>query len=162
MKTNGTTTLERSESVRAELVHILDQMLAVDEKITVRAITRRHSALKHASTITRNPHLMSLVTEHQKRQTELRVWAERLPKRSNSQIASQLAAKDTRISELETQIAILRVTVIGLIRAAGELGGTSKFVKLFRGYEQVMSTLQQIGAWSGAEVTEFSKRRPKL
>jgi hypothetical protein len=72
--------------------------------------------------------------------------------RSRNQLARQLAQKDARIAELERQLEILRVSHIAMMRAVGELGGTSKLLKMYEGYREFRGELQRLGLLDTAEV----------
>ncbi len=146
------------EATDSEMVRILDELLEADENITARAVTRKHSSIKHASTITRHAGRSELLAHYQARQREFRAWLKRLPKRSSVKIASEMSQKDVRIAELERQIEVLRVSHVAMIRAVGELGGVSKWLKLFESCQDTKETLKRIGAMPAAQVVEIGKK----
>jgi len=91
-----------------EMVRILQEMLDSNERITARAVARKHPVLKHASSITRSSERSNLLSRFQSQQDHYREWQERMPKRSREQLADQLAQKDSRIAELERQVDLTR------------------------------------------------------
>jgi hypothetical protein len=143
----------------SELVRILESMLNADETISARAVARRHSSIKHASTITRHNGRSGLVAHYRARQREFRVWLNRLPKRSTAKIALQMAEKDVKIAELERQVEALRISHLALIRAVGELGGVSKWLKFFENFAEVKETLQELRAMPASEIRELQTMR---
>lgn len=50
---------------------------------------------------------------------------------STAQLVADLAARESRITELEEQVSLLTASHIALIREAGELGGFRKWMELF-------------------------------
>ena len=139
------------------LVHILEQMLEADETISARAVARKHPKLKHASSFTRNYGRTSLLAKYQADQKRFRMMRGRLPKRSNDQIAAEISLKDARITELERQVEILRVSHIAMIRAVGELGGISKLLKLYDGYRGVKNELDRLGLLTHSEMISIQR-----
>jgi hypothetical protein len=135
-----------------EMERILEEMLAADETITARSAARRHPDIKHASSITRISVRSDLLAQYQKRQKQFREWQHRMPKRSDDQIAAQLAQKDSRIAELERQMEILRVSHLAIIQTVGEMGGISKLLKLYEGYRGVRNELDRMGVLPRCEV----------
>jgi hypothetical protein len=124
---------------------ILQQMLEDDETITARALARKHPAIKHASSVTRSQVRSNLLARYQERQNQFREWQDRMPKRSCDQLTAQLAQKDRRIAELDRRVEVLCVSHLIMVRVVGELGGTSKLLKLYEGYRNVRSELERMG-----------------
>jgi len=141
-----------ADDTDTEMVRILDEMLEADERITARAVARKHPSIRHASSITRSPSRSELLTRYQEQQRQLRSWQARMPKRSRDQVAAQLAQKDSRIAELERQIEILRVSHLAMIRTVGELGGIGKLLKLYEGCQAIRRELGKLGVLPQAEV----------
>jgi len=135
-----------------EMVRILQEMLDSNERITARAVARKHPVLKHASSITRSSERSNLLSRFQSQQDHYREWQERMPKRSREQLADQLAQKDSRIAELERQVEVLRVSHMAMIRTVGELGGMGKLLKLYEGYREVRSELDKMAVLPRGEV----------
>lgn len=144
-----------SHEADPELVRILEEMLNNDETITARAVARKHPAIKHASSITRIPLRSNLLTRYQDRQNQFREWQRRTPKRSRDQLAAQLGQRDSRIAELEHQVEVLRHFLLAMIRAVGELGGTSKWLQLYANFREVRNELNKLGVWPQAEVKQI-------
>lgn len=113
------------------LKNILEELLDNDTTITAREITRHHPTLKHASTITRSIERRSLLKEYQDKQKYFRKHISNSKKQNQSKLALQLAEKDKKIAELEKQIQILTASHIAMLKAVGEIGGVSAWVKFF-------------------------------
>jgi hypothetical protein len=143
-----------------EMARILEDMLEADQTITARAVARRHPGIGHASSITRIPVRSELLARYQELQNQFREWQHRMPKRSRQQIATQLAQKDVRISELERQVEILCISHVAMIRAVGEQGGTSKWLKLYADYRPVRDELNRLGVLPQADVKQFRLPQP--
>jgi hypothetical protein len=143
----------------AEMVRILQHMLESDETITARGVARRHPSVQHASSITRHENRSELLARYQAMQNERRAWLKRLPKHSQAETASQLANKDLRISELERQIEILRVSHLAMMRAVGEMGGVSKWLRYFEDCREAREELKRLGLLPTAEVTTMGKAK---
>jgi hypothetical protein len=141
-----------------EMLQILTDMLESDETITARAVARKHPKLSHASSITRSESRSRLLEEFQGKQKQYRRISANAPRRSRDQLARQLAHKDARIGELERQIEILRCSHIAMMRAVGELGGTSKLLKMYESYREFRGELQRLGLLGSAEVKPFAAK----
>lgn len=123
------------------LIEILEGLLERNEDITARAVARLHPAIGHASTITRSPARSALVGQFQTKQQEIRKHLGRQTKRSKESIAAELATKDQRIAELEKQVDILRASHLAMIRAVGEMGGMSKWMKFYENFKEIRNQL---------------------
>lgn len=119
------------------------------------SVARKHPGIKHASSITRNPDRSDLLARYQERQNQFREWQQRMPKRSRDQLAAQLAQKDVRIAELEHRIEVLRISHLAMIRAVGELGGISKWLKLYADFREVRNELSKLSVMPQADVKQF-------
>lgn len=146
---------KHTDDADPEMERILEAMLEADETITARAVSRKHSAIKHASSVTRSQVRSELLARYLERQKERREWQQRAPKRSRDQLAAQLAQKDSRIAKLERQVEILRVSHLAMIRTVGELGGISKLLKLYEGCRELRTELDRIGLLPKCEVKHF-------
>ncbi len=135
------TRTDAKDQVDATLVRILEELLERDENITARAVARLHPEIGHASTITRSPPRSALVARYQVRQQEIRNHLGRMSKRSKDKIAFDLSAKDQRIAELERQVDILRASHVAMLRAVGELGGMSLWMKFFERFKEIRDEL---------------------
>ena len=138
-----------------EMAQILEVMLEADETITARAVARKHPKLSHASSITRSPSRMLLLTQYQEKQKKFREWRARAPKRSRDQLVAQLAQEHARIAELERQVKILQISHLAMIHTVGELGGMSKLLKVYEGYREVKTELDRLYALPRGEVKLF-------
>ncbi len=123
------------------LKNILEELLNNDTTITAREITRHHPTLKHASTITRSIERRNLLKEYQDKQKYFRKHINNSKKQSQSKLALQLAEKDKKIVELEKQIQILTASHIAMLKAIGEVGGMSAWVKFFEESKDIKSYL---------------------
>ncbi len=137
------------------LAQILDGLLQRDENITARAVARLHPHIRHASTITRNPSRSDLLAQYQSKQLDIRKHLGRLNKRSKESTAVELSSKDQRIAELERQVDLLRASHVAMIRAVGELGGMSKWMKFFEKYKGVRDQLRELNALPAKDVAEL-------
>jgi hypothetical protein len=140
--------MQTDPGVDNEMRHVLDELLAQDEDITARAVARLHPRINAASSITRSPLRSQLLSDYQQRQTEFRRWGGRLKKMSGAAASEALASRDTRIAELEAQIALLTASHVAMIRAVGELGGFSKWAAFFEHFKDTREQLMQLGALS--------------
>ena len=139
-----------------EMATILEAMLEADETITARAVARKHSSLGHASSITRNTERRRMLEVHQEQQRQRREWVERAPKRSRDHLVAQLAAKDSRIAELERQVEVLRISHLAMIRTVGELGGVSKLMKFYASFREIRDQLCRLQVLPHGEVRPFA------
>ena len=125
---------------------ILDAMLANDEDITARAVTRLHPSIKAASSITRNEARSLLLAQYQERQTEYRRWRGRVGKQSGADTAAALEQKEYRIVELEQNTQFLIASHLAMLRAVGAMGGFSKWAQFYEQYRDVRDKLAELGA----------------
>lgn len=139
------------------LIRILDDLLQRDEDITARAAARLHPKIGHASTITRNPSRADLLAQYQAKQQDIRKHLGRLTKRSKEATAAELTSKDQRIAELERQVDLLRSSHLAMIRAVGELGGMSKWMKFYEGFRDARDHLYKLEAVPLAETIDLPK-----
>lgn len=123
-------------SLDEALKAVLSDMLARDEDITARAAARLHPTLKAASSITRSNSRSALLAQYQRQQKQYRQRSIRAGKRSTVHLVADLAARESRIAELEEQVSLLTASHIALIREAGELGGFRKWLELFEKLEK--------------------------
>ena len=84
----------------------------------------------------------------------------RISKHSRSQTASKLADKELRIVQLEKQLEILMVSHLALIRAVGEMGGVSRWLKFFEDYREARE-LKRLGLFPSAEITIIANSKVK-
>lgn len=124
-------------SIDEALKAVLGDMLARDDDITARAAARLHPTLKAASSITRSNSRSALLAQYQRQQEQYRQWSTRAGKRSTVHLVADLAARESRIADLEEHISLLTASHIALIREAGELGGFRKWLELFEKIEKI-------------------------
>ncbi len=149
----------RSEQGDTEMLRVLREMLEADETITARAVASRHPHIQYASSITRHSGRRELLARYQAIQDERRGWLKRISKHSRSQTASQMADKDLRIGELEKQIEILRTSHLALIRAVGEMGGMSRWLRFFENYREAREELKALGLLPQTEITMIARSK---
>lgn len=135
------------------LVQILEELLQKNVNITAREVARLHPHIGHASTITRNPNRSEVLALYQTKQKEIRGHLGRLGKRSKESTAAELANKDLRIAELEKQVELLQSSHLAMIRAVGELGGMSKWMRFFENYKEARDLLYQMNVLPDAEIS---------
>lgn len=146
----------------AEMVRILKEMLESDETITARAAARKHPSIQHASSITRHEARSLLLDQYQAMQNERRAWLQRLPKYSRAKAASEMADKDRHIAELQKQVEFLRISHVAMIRAVGELGGMSKWLRFFESYREIRDELKKLAALPVSEVKMIDSSKAEL
>jgi 16S rRNA G527 N7-methylase RsmG len=137
------------------MVKVLEQLLAEDTDITARAVARLHPSLAAASSITRNPMRMALLSKYQEQLAERRRWRGRVSHMSGAEQSITLAAKDARIAELEATVQLLTGSHVAMLRAVGELGGFSKWAKFYADYSAVRDKLSSLGALPTSTVHPF-------
>lgn len=144
-----------------EMRQVLDDLLARDEDITARAVARLHPRISAASSITRSAERSRLLEQYQQRQMEFRRWRGRSGKLSGAAAAGALAERDLRITELESQVALLTASHVAMIRAVGELGGFSKWSQFYESFQASRDKLVQLGALPSAEMKSFKEFKGK-
>lgn len=146
----------------ATLIRILEELLERDENITARAVARLHPEIGHASTITRSSGRAKLLAQYQAKQKEIRNHLGRQTKRSKEKVAAELASKDLRIAELERQVDVLRASHLAMLRAVGELGGMSKWMKFFENYGAIRNELNELNAIPETDISSMSTLRSTM
>lgn len=147
-----TKTKNNEPSADDTMVIILEQLLAEDADITARAVARLHPSLKAASSITRSPVRMDLLSKYQEQQGRYRRWKGRVPRMSGTEQSAALAARDARIAELEATVQLLTASHVAMLRTVGELGGFSKWTKFYEDYSAVRDSLDALGALPNSTV----------
>ncbi|MGF7001565.1 hypothetical protein [Paraburkholderia sp. GAS32] len=140
---------------------ILEALLADDEDITARAVARLHPSINAASSITRSEARSTLLAEYRQRQAAYRRWRGRVGKRSGADTAASLTDKDIRIAELEATVQLLTASHLAMLRAVGELGGFSKWVRFYAQYRDARDKLAQLGAIPEAAISPMPEESPK-
>lgn len=141
------------------MVKVLEELLAEDVDITARAVARLHPALKAASSITRSPMRMELLSKYKERQASYRRWNGRTKRMSGTEQSAVLAARDTRIAELEAAVQLLTASHVAMLRVVGELGGFSKWAKFYQNYSSVRDQLGSLGALPSSSVHPLVSRQ---
>jgi hypothetical protein len=129
-----------------ELELILQSLLDEDMDITAREVARRHSALSSASTITRQSTRRQLVEHYQMKQRDMRVWQERLRKRSKGQTAELVSTQEANISKLDQSVRVLVAGHISLIAAVAQVGGMGKLAKFYERFREIRDQLSDLNA----------------
>lgn len=101
-----------NESTDDAMVKVLEQLLAEDTDITARAVARLHPSLAAASSITRNPTRMALLSKYREQQATYRRWKGRVSHLSGADQSTALAAKNARIAELEAKVQLLTACML--------------------------------------------------
>jgi len=133
-------------SVDENMERVLQQMLDNNENITARGVVNKLECLKAASSITRNPRRVALLTVFQERQREFRKWQGRVGKTSKENVAQALAARESKIADLQRQVDLLTASHIAMIRVVGELGGYAKWAEFFESYQSIHDALLSMKA----------------
>ncbi|HVI90619.1 MAG TPA: hypothetical protein VM659_20130 [Dongiaceae bacterium] len=135
-----------------EMLTALDGMLRSNEKITARSVVRNVVSLGAASSITRDSVRSGYLEEYQVRQAAIQKHQRGLEKEVRGKAAELLARKDAEIAQLKHQISLLTASHVALVRAAGEVGGTKAWKRLFDGYSKSIDELKELGALPAAEI----------
>jgi len=138
------------------MVQVLEQLLSEDVDITARAVARLHPSLKAASSITRSPMRMELLSKYQEQQARYRQWKGRVSRMSGTEQSAALAARDARVAELEATVQLLTASHVALLRTVGELGGFSKWTKFYGDYSSVRDKLSALAALPASTVHPFA------
>ncbi len=145
----------------ASLEEILAELLEQDVDITAREVARRHPTIKHASTVTRNASRRRLLEAYQRRQGELRAWLKRSKERSQKTLVEDLAKRDLQIQELERKIKVLQISCIAMVRVVASLGGMSKLLKFYEGYQTLKNELLRMGLLPESPILQFPSEHPR-
>jgi hypothetical protein len=144
-----------------EMRQVLDELLARDEDIAARAVARLHPSINAASSITRSSERSRLLLQYQERQAEFRRWRGRPNKLSGAAAANALAERDVRITELESQVALLTASHLAMIRAVGEMGGFSRWAQFFDSFRTSRDHLIQFGTLPETKIESFNQQKTK-
>jgi hypothetical protein len=121
-------------------------MLAHDDDIAARAITRIHTTIKNASDLTRHVGRRALLEEYQAKQAEIRRFAGRVRNKGSAIAAINLQVFDERIKELEANEDARIASHVAMIVAMAELGGTEKLQQYYKQYSRIRDHLARQGA----------------
>jgi sugar-specific transcriptional regulator TrmB len=138
--------------LESELGAILEQLLEANETISLRAITARHKTIRHASTISRSKRRMAIVSHYQDLQRQRRKWINSASKQSPEKLSAALAERDAKIKRLEKEVQTLRVSHVAMMRAVGEMGGISKWLRFFQDFSDIKQTLTELDVYPPTQV----------
>ncbi|MCK5644988.1 MAG: hypothetical protein KAJ19_29580, partial [Gammaproteobacteria bacterium] len=139
----------------ARMKVVCEEMINEDVTLTLRAVSRR--LVISASVLSRDETRQSILSDAQNKQQRLRAWHKKLPKQSRAADAKALAAKDTKITELEGQKQLLIASHKAMIMAIGEVGGMRAWKRFFDEYQHVLEELNVMGAIPSADIKPFNK-----
>ena len=152
---NKLNNIEENAAQEGELINILEDMLNDDITISARAVANRHTQIKSASSFTRHPDRLALISKYQERQSQHRTWQKRLGKTSSEKVNQLLATKDEKICELEMKNKLLITSHIAMLKAVGEMGGFAKWSELFKDFQQVRKLLLEMKAMPSADIHQL-------
>jgi hypothetical protein len=73
-----------------------------------------------------------------------------------------MADKDRHIAELQKQVEFLRISHVAMIRAVGELGGMSKWLRFFESYREIRDELKKLTPLPVSEVKMIDSPKAEL
>lgn len=129
-----------------ELTAVLEGLLARNEDITARAISRLHSSVKDASGITRHPERRQLLELYQGRQKELRKVLGQVQRSGTAIAADKLQQALERVRDLEANEEARVASHLAMIHAVAELGGTAKLQRFYKQYAEIRDRLAREGS----------------
>lgn len=135
-----------SDPTHAELIAILESLLARDEDVTARAAARLHPSIREASSLIRNPERRALLDQYQEKQKGLRTAVRRVAHSGTTEAAIKLKASADRVQELEANEAARVASHVAMIRAMAELGGTAKLQSFYSNYSEIRDALAREGS----------------
>jgi len=135
-----------------ELTSVLEGLLARNEDVTARAVTRLHTSIRDASGITRHPERRQLLEQYQARQKELRKVLGQVQKSGTAIAADKLQQALERVRELEANEAARVASHLAMIHAVAELGGTAKLQRFYKQYADIRDRLAREGSLPAAFV----------
>lgn len=129
-----------------ELTSVLEGLLARNEDVSARAVTRLHSSIRDASGITRHPERRQLLEQYQARQKELRKVLGQVQKSGTAIAADKLQQALERVRELEANEAARVASHLAMIHAVAEIGGTAKLQRFYKQYAEIRDRLAREGS----------------
>lgn len=129
-----------------ELTAVLEGLLASNEDVTARAVSRLHSSVKDASGITRHPERRQLLEQYQARQKELRKVLGQVQRSGTAVAADKLQQALERVRDLEANEDARVASHLAMINAVAELGGTSKLQQFYKQYANIRDRLAREGS----------------
>jgi len=144
----------------AHLEELLEAMIAEDETITARAIVRRSGdVFKNATDITRNVERRAKFEDAQRKQETIRIAIGRSSKKSRTELERLVEVKNAEIDQLQADKDLLVASHRMMILAVAEMGGLSKWKRLFDGYQATIDKLDSMGAIPTGEVVPLLPRK---
>ncbi|WP_234267613.1 hypothetical protein [Hydrogenophaga sp. NFH-34] len=129
-----------------ELTSVLEGLLARNEDVTARAVTRLHTSIRDASGITRHTERRQLLEQYQARQRELRKVLGQVQKSGTAIAADKLQQALERVRELEANEAARVASHLAMIHVVAELGGTAKLQRFYKRYADIRDRLAREGS----------------
>jgi hypothetical protein len=129
-----------------ELKAVLEGLVARNEDITARAVSRLHGSVGDASGITRHPERRLILEQYQARQKELRKILGQVQRSGTAVAADKLQAALERVRELEEAQAARVASHLAMIHAMAELGGTAKLQRFYKQYANIRDRLAREGS----------------
>jgi hypothetical protein len=134
------------DNANADLVAVLERLLAEDTDITIREVARRHPSLRNASAFTRNVGRMALIVKAQQRQIDARHVVTEPHVEKAASMAEQLERRNAEISHLETQVQALVASHAACIHAVMLSGGINALERFWSQYKAIGDSVRQLGA----------------
>ena len=129
-----------------ELKAILESLVARNEDITARAVSRLHTTVGDASGITRHPERREILEQFQARQKELRKVLGQVQRSGTAIAADKLQQALERVRELEANESARVASHLAMIHAVAELGGTAKLQRFYKRYADIRDRLAREGS----------------
>ena len=109
------------------LEELLEAMIADDQDITVRAVSRRSDGVfKHATDITRNETRHGMVKTAVTKQEAIRAAVNRSSKKSRVDLERLVATKNAEIAQFQADKELLIASHRAMILAVAEMGGFAR------------------------------------
>lgn len=144
----------------AHLEELLEAMIAENETITARAIVRRSGEVfKNATDITRNADRRTKFENAQRRQETIRSAIDRSSKKSRTELERLVEVKNAEIDQLQADRQLVIASHRMMILAVAEMGGFSKWKRLFEGYQATVDKLDEMNALPSSEVVTLPPRK---
>lgn len=143
----------------AHLEELLEAMVADNETITARAVTRRSDGLfKHASDLTRNSARRAMLESYIKKQETIRFAVDRSSKKSRVELERIVATKNAEIERLQGEKELLIASHRAMILSVAEMGGFSTWKRFFERYQATIDSLEKMGSLPKADIVPLSSR----
>ena len=144
----------------AHLEEMLEAMIAEDETITARAIVRPSGGVfKNATDITRNVDRRTKFEGAQRKQETIRIAIGRSSGKSRAELERLVEVKNAEIDQLQADRQLVIASHRMMILAVAEMGGFSKWKRLFEGYQETVNKLDGMNAIPSGEVVTLPPRK---